>query len=482
MSRLPPRLSRVARRLQRSQERRPRLYYYPSPALSGFMVDMSLRQCVLAANRVGKTQHAAKKLADIMIEHPGTRARCVGPSEKRVDKVHAAYLHHFLREHLDPSCTYRHGKGFTNNEITLRNGSSCELMNFRQDPDTHASSSLHIVWIDEPPPPWVLTEAESRVFDTARRLDHPHGGSVWVTLTAVGRPTKWLKESVQQGIKDRAAGDGDGWSFYQVALSRANCPWYSDEQIAERVRQVGRTPWEYKQRIEGSWDGVSEGRRFASYQDRNLLSLHTGPRQGWPSGNPVRLIWAVDHGEGAGHSVWILLGYQIVSRTRWGVTIAIRALGDYTNAIRQSAAEEVRQVGERLAELGFSWRHVSWAVGDTNTTAKSEAAKTLNELFEIEIAKAMGLPPYRPAVEFRRANKGPDSVRSQIAVANQLFGLQVAPGVQALSVSEECYHLNESLSHWAGKEDDLKHAADAFRYGIDAIVADVGGDIVDLAA
>lgn len=455
----------ASRRLRRARQNRPRLFFQASPGLLGFMLDTSPRQCVVAANRVGKTYQAIKKLTDRMLATPGLRCRIVGPTTKRVNRVHGRYLAGFLRGFLAPGSRWNPGTGFNNfNLAVASNGSTCELLSYEQDPAAHASDSMDIVLLDEPPPPAHFTEAESRVFDV--------GGQVWVTLTAVGRPVEWFREVVEAGIADRKAGRGPGWSFYQFGLSRQNCPWYTEEQILERIREVSRTPWEYAQRIDGAWDGVSEDRRFATFDTPNLLTLGVKLVDAWPAPQQrVHLALSVDHGEGPGHSHWILFGWQVVSPDNGSTAnpeLYVRAIAEWTNARRMSARRESAAVRDRLAEVGVQLDMLSWVVGDTNALAKSETAKTLNELFEIEFARLMGADSAAPRLRVRPARKGPDSVQGGIAVCNALFDSQAGAG-PALQVSEACVGVVQSLRHWGGKDDELKHAADAFRYGVNEI-------------
>lgn len=454
---------------------RPRLFFECSPGLAEFMRDTSPRQCVVAANRVGKTYQAIKKLTDAMLARPGLRCRIVGPTTKRVNRVHGRYLHGFLKGFLAASSRWNPGTGFNNfNLAVATNGSTCELLSYEQDPAAHASDSMDIVLLDEPPPPAHFTEAESRVFDV--------GGQVWVTLTAVGRPVEWFKEVVEQGIADRKAGRGAGWSFYQFGLSRKNCPWYTEEQIEERRREVSRTPWEYAQRIDGAWDGVSEDRRFGTFDTPNLLLLTVGLTDAWPRPKKtVHLCLSVDHGEGPGHSHWVLFGWQVVRSTEYGPELYVRAIAEWTNDRRMSARREAAAVRDMLLAIGVRLEQLAWVVGDTNALAKSDTARTLNELFEVEFARLMGASVEAPRLRVRPASKGADSVDGQVAQCNGLFDAQ-AGKVPALQVSEACVGVVQALRHWGGKDDELKHAADAFRYGVKAIIDEVGWEPARLMA
>lgn len=413
-------------------------------------------------------------MARLMLAKPGARCRIVGPTTKVVNQVHGRYLHEFLRDELAPGCEWNQSTGFNGlNLCRLKNGSICQFMSYEQPMTAHASDELDACLLDEPPTTGVFTEALARVFSK--------NGALWVTLTAVGRPVKWLRQIVEAGVKDRGAGRGRGWSFYQIGLSAANCPWYDPQEIEEFVRDARRTPWNYAQRIEGAWDGISEERRFSSFTDVNVLPADVGPRQGWlVPGALVRLVLAVDHGEGAGHSHWLLLAWQVVRRTEYGCELTIRVIGEWTNPKRMSARKEAAAVREMVQSHGFQLTDIEWAVGDTNTAAKSEGARLLNDVFAAEFARLMGLPPGQ-GIEFRPAKKGPDSIDAGLAACNGLFDERVRSAktpdeIPSLLISEVAERTVECCSHWNGKEDGLKHGSDCLRYGVTAITREEGWD------
>jgi phage terminase large subunit-like protein len=458
---------RAARRLRRVPQDRPRLLFTPSPGLRAFYEEDARRSCVLAANRTGKTYHAIAKvaLAAILADRASepVRLRIMAPTNKLMNDTHGRYLEHFLRGHLERGSRWDSARGFTHgNKAVTVGGSTIQLNSYEQRPDAMASASLHGVLLDEPPPPGHFEEALARVFDT--------DGWVWMTFTAVNRPVKWLRAIVEDGVQ---AGD---WTFHQIGLSAANCPWYTEEQVQDRIREAARQPWSYRQRIEGAWEGVAIDRCFTGYSDRNQLLVHD-LRVGWPRSGRVYVCLSVDHGEGAGHSHWTLLAYQPVQiggRTE----AVIRVLSEWTNPERMSVEREARAVRDMVRAAGLELEHVSWAVGDTNSAGKSEGARSMNELFEQELAKLQGRKPDQPKILFRRALKGPDSVESQVARVNQLLDHTAeldgwsSPSLQI--VTSECGRVHDALSYWSGKDDDLKHAADSLRYGTIAICVEVG--------
>lgn len=471
------------KRLAQLPKRRPLLTFSPSPGLRGFWQDDAKRVCVLAANRVGKTRQAIAKLVKRMLEadRAGKPIRCrvVGPTNKVVNRTHARYMRDLLGDELAKGSNYTVSRGFNNENMAItRGGSTCEFCTYRQDPEDLASSSLHIVLLDEPPPPEHYDECCARVFDT--------DGEIWVTLTAVNRPVKWLKELVEQGVKERTKG-ARGWSFYQVPLSREACPWYRRTQIEEWKREARTRPWSYRQRIEAAWEGTSDARRFAAFEDRNQLAPFVLAGQGWPKpGAPIKLVLSVDHGEGPGHSHWVLLGYQVLGRTPYGPALYVRALTEWKNPRRMDVPQEARAVRDALRAIGVELEQVSFGVGDHNIASKSATARTLNELFTLAFAELLGVAPEHTELVFGPARKGAGSVEGQVAQCNALFAsfVTLADGkrMPALQIADGCEQVLEALRHWEGKNDELKHAADAFRYGLIAIIDEVGWEPAQLVA
>lgn len=469
-------------RLRRASHDRPRLFFTPSPGLLPFWEDDARRQCVLAANRVGKTYHAIAKVAKKVIEAEDEgrvlRLRITAPTNKMMYDTHGRYLELFLRGWLAKGSRWSPAKGFNNGNVAIaRGGSTIALNSYEQRVDAMASSALDGVLLDEPPPPGHYEEALARVMST-------HGW-VWATFTAVNRPVKWFRKIVEDGLKLAPGQTVPDWTFHQVALSHKTCPWYPEEWVQERIREAARQPWSYKQRIEGAWEGVAIDRSFTGYSDRNLLyttgsestgQKATGFKQAWPyPGKSVRVVLAVDHGEGAGHSHWILFAYQVVPGSR--PSVVIRAIGEWSNPSRMSVKAEAEAVQAMVIGAGLDLGCVSWAIGDTNSAGRSVGARSMNELFEQEFARLMGRNPNQPRFVFRSALKGADTIEPGIARVNQLLDeLPDVPGydLPCLQILDGCSRTVDALCYWSGKDDDLKHPADTLRYGVTSICAEVG--------
>lgn len=460
MSRLSAGLRLATRRINRAATTRPMLFFEPSPALRVFAASNEPRILVRAANRVGKTRHAAYKMARYMREHPGSRCRAVGPTNRQANNVLARYLNDFLKEDLRRGSYWTEGRGYNaNNTAVLGNGSICQIMSYEQAPDAHAGDELDVVWLDEPPTQPIFQETLARVLS--------RNGAVWCTLTAVGRPVKWLRQIVEA--------DDSPWNQHVVAFSREAAPWYSRKQVDDWLKEMTASPWQYAQRIQGAWEGVTDDRCLSAFSDSSVLPLSVGTRSGWEPGRQVHSALVVDHGEKAGHSAWLLFAWQVVRRTVSGPVLRIRILDEWTNPKRMSDRTEARAVADRVRANGLELGDLDFAVGDINSAGKSAGGRSLNESYELIFAEMMGRAG-APTLQFRPAIKGTDSINAGLIRCNQLLDSG------ALTVSEQCQQLVEAASHWAGKDDDLKHIIDALRYGVTAILEETGADPARIAA
>jgi len=119
------------------------MLFQPSPALVGFMRSTARRILVRAANRVGKTKHAAAKLATLMLERAGGRFRAVAVNYQQSIAVVGQYLANFLpADQLAPNCRFSLENGWTHQLIVLRNGTTCEIRSCEQAAISHAGSDL----------------------------------------------------------------------------------------------------------------------------------------------------------------------------------------------------------------------------------------------------------------------------------------------------------------------------------------------------
>lgn len=398
----------------------------PSPAFRNFIDGDDSQVAVRCANRTGKTRHAAYKVASYMVDHPGAKCRICGPSREQTHKVLGQYLHEFLAPWLSHRSYYVEGKGWNTNTIILRNGSTCQIKSYEDKPTTHAGDSLDIVILDEPPPRAHFAENQARTID--------RDGQFILTFTAVNRPVGWLRRIVE---------NEPGWVQYVAKLTSENCPWYSDEQMETFYSTFRSTPWQWAQRVEAEWEGITEGRVFSAFTQDNVTSRH-------PRGD-VRVGIGIDHGRVAGNQVAVLVAWR-------GTQIWV--VDEYRSSWGTTPEEDGAAILAMLQRRGVNPTEVKLAIGDTNT---SKAGWRVNELIEEAIKTQLrrkGFPPFR----IKGADKSPGSVDFGMRVLNH------AAHRGDLIVHEDCYHVIDSLRNWCGgtspgsTDAKLSHAADALRY------------------
>ena len=421
--RLSRRVSGSIRRIALGVSRNPLLHFVASPALAPFVADKHKRIFVRSANRTGRSRHAAKKLADAMLETPGLRCRAVAVNYKQATKVIGRYLYDFLpASAVEDDCHYTETRGWSHGLLRLKNGSTCQMMSSDQQPIAHAGDSLDIVWLDEVPPAEILDENIARVMDVE--------GVIWLTATPIGRPVGWLKELIEA--------EGSIWKQYVVEFSHENCPWYSAQQCANWIAEASASVWTYQQRILGAWEGTTVDRVFTGFDEASVLD--SLPDMEFTVG------LGLDHGELSGHEGCVLLA--------WNDTMVV-AVDEYVSEGRTSVEEDSKGILDMLKRHDLGLEHIHEVIGDVNSAGKGATRKgagfTVNELFEQELYKLTGL-----RVNITTPSKGPGSVDAGEWVINHAL-MQ-----RRLYTTEQTPQLNHCLRHYNGKKD--KHLIDALRY------------------
>ena len=406
--------------------------FKPSPAMTRFVDDDRKRIILRAANRVGKTRHAAFKLAMEMVQRPGLRCRAVGPNRQQTSQVLGRYLAEFLDPYLSERSYYKLGLGWNHNTIVLTNGSICQLKSYEDRPDTHAGDSLDLVILDEPPPQSIFSENLARTMDTE--------GQCILCLTPVGRPVAWLRDMVEK--------EGSPWTQYVAEFNHTTCPWYSEAQVLDWLDTMKASPWDYQQRALGAWEGITLDRLFAAFTEGRVSDTMPGDIL---SKTDLKVGIGIDHGQVSGHQIAILCLYSDSGH----VWVIDEAVGGDT-----APEEDATMLREMLRRNGIKPIEVDMAVADTNAAGKGWASYKVSELIEKAMAKQLGIAstPFR----LTKPYKGPGSVNWGLRIIN--YALRRGE----LSIHPRCRSVIECLTHWQGtkkgEDGEFSHAADALRY------------------
>jgi hypothetical protein len=431
------------------------LTFEPSPAFARLeeVATRGARILLRAANRVGKTRHVAWLVAKCMVRHPGFRARVVGPTGDHVHNVLGKYLAEFLLPYVAEGSYYVMAKGWNGGRarvIRLRNGSYCELKALADKPEAHSGASLHLVAFDEPPTLAHYTENAARLVDT---LDEGWGVMI-VAATMVNRPVQWLRDMVQGKEIDPGSGwtkHLSGWVQCVATFSRANCPWYSEEQVATWLETMNSSPWDYAQRVNAGWEGVTQSRIFVGVTADNFS-------QDVP-GSHVKVGIGIDHGDASGHQCAVLIAWRGTK---------VWAIDEHYNEEIQDPALDAKGMLAMLERHGIPPTSVDLGVGDIGNLTGFTGWR-VNEALQIELARQT----FSASAPFEIVN--PDKTRGSVDWGHRCINYAARRG--DVIIHPRCHRLGQSLRHWQGSkrgpDGDLSHMVDAFRY---ALVTAIGSD------
>ena len=402
------------------------ILFKPSPALVEFMGSKRRRILVRAANRIGKTRHAAAKLAKVMLETPNGRFRAVGVTYVQSISVVSRYLHEFLPPgSIEESCRYSLENGWTHQLIRLKNGATCEIRSQDQSAIAHAGSDLDGVWIDEIPPPDIYLESVKRVI--SRR------GWVWVTMTPIGRPVAWYRTLVEEA--------GSPFVQYVVEFSHANCPWYTEAQVNGWLAEAASAAWAYRQTVFGDWEGETLDRVFTGFDNDCVVTDDDLPSEAF------KLGIGIDHGEGIGRQVALL--------ALW-TDSTLYVIDEVVSTTQTTPEQDAKAILHALGAWGWTLTDVARIVGDINSAGKLGAGLKVNEVLADALSTQSKMRAR--AVTIAAPSKGKGSVLMGERTINAAFMRGT------LRVSTRCSKLLFALKNYSEGDEDLKHYIDALRY------------------
>lgn len=416
--------------------------------------DQARRILLRGPNRIGKTWHLCRLVARRLVDQPGARWRFVSPTNAHVQTVAGEYLADFLAPYLDVARSYyvpgRGWNGGRSREILLGNGSVCELRSGEDDMIAHSGSALDGVAMDEPPKREHLTENSARLMDRS--------GQMIIGATMVGRPVGWLRQMVEGEEPSPSSGrtvHGSGWVQYVARLDREHCPWYTQDQIDAWVRQWASAPWEYAQRVEGAWEGISDDRYLAAFSAACITTDEP------PTDRPISIGIGLDHGHAPGTEAAVLLVWWTDDRRRRRLLV----LDEAANDAGQTDEAIGRMVLDLLRRNGIDPYAVDEAIGDIG---KAGDGWRMNETVERGLLLAMGggRRPFR----FVTPDKSDQAYEWGLRVVN--YGL----GRGDLKVHQRCRRVTSAMQHWNGDISPRnmdKHWIDASRYVTVAALSDV---------
>lgn len=404
------------------------------------------RRLLIAGNQVGKTRALAAETWWLALgRHPSREVAAV-PNVGWVMcadlKAGWANFSAKMREVeppgvLEPSVAYDGARGYTYRSqkmLKLRNGSLIVGKSGSQEVMALAGATISYLVIDELPKQSHFSEALTRVAVS--------GGPCVMSFTPIGRPCDWLRHHCS-GNPDTGEPPIQEWDIHRIKLTPENCPHRSAESIEKQIESYG--PWEYAQRVNAAWEGVTTD-RWISFSEDNLF---TDPPKNVEA---IGLGW--DHGERPGASVCYLVAFD--GSKLW-------VLDEYVSQERNTPQAEAMEILEILKSWGIKPTQIDKAIGDSNSAGRLGLGLKVNELLERAFAHCAGSsrPPFPIGVPY----KGRGSVRTR---ARMLSSACVDGRFRVHA--ERCPGLVKSLRHWRGENNDLKHSYDAVSYIAEAFL------------
>tara|TARA_R110000824_G_scaffold197027_3_gene380338 strand:+ start:14008 stop:15393 length:1386 start_codon:yes stop_codon:yes gene_type:complete len=332
---------------------------------------------------------------------------------------------------LSPRCFYDDARGYTrggSKMIELKSGSLIIGKSGSQDQMALSGATIDWLGIDELPKQAHWGEARSRVA--------VNSAPVFMCFTPIGRPAEFLRDWVD-GNPDTGAPAREDWYLQRVILSAENCPHRDAESIENQIAGYG--PWEFAQRVEGAWAGVTTD-AWIAFTEENIFDD--------PPENIEAIGLGWDHGEKPGASVCYLVAWD-------GMRLWV--LDEYKSTERNTPKVEAKDIKAMVERWGINLHQIDEARGDSNSAGRLGLGFSVNELLERGFADALGKTraPFNIQVPWKGA--GSVKARARLLSHSCLDG--------SFMVSSQCKSLISALRHWRGESaSDFKHHFDAVGY------------------
>jgi len=437
--------AQVLREVTRRYRSDPLAFERPTPPQEDFHSDPSRRKQLRGPNQGGKTRAGVRELLWRMDGHhpyievrpPPSHFWVVCHSWKQSLTVQRK-IHELLPRHLVDWTTtsFSYKNGFSGQFLQFQNRSTAAIVTTGQGSLALASATLDGIWCDEPPPEHLWGELNARLL--ARQ------GDLWLTLTPIGRPVEWLKEKCEGSEADPAQ-----ISDRQFSLTVENCtpigsrrPFLSQANIDDITRSY--LPFERAQRLEGAWEGVSEGRVFEAWDPDRMVTTKN------PEGQ-VKLGVGIDHGGGVGRQAAVLVAVRRQAEGRGRIWVLDESVSDGMT----TPEDDARAILAMLDRNGVPFAAVDVWRGDRPYSGRRGVGSKSNQMLERVFRRLLKSPRLPCRIRTPKKFQGSVEYGSRVIHALMLH--------RDFWVTADCVYLVDALSHWDGGE-PYKDVVDALRY------------------
>jgi phage terminase large subunit-like protein len=440
---------------------------------------------VLGGNRASKTEWAAKRVAQTLINLKDARVWCLHTTNQSSIQMQQNVVYKYLpseyknlKKNKIQNVEYTQKNGFSDNTFILPNKSQCFFMNYAQKRDVIEGGEVDLIWCDELVPlDWI---------ETLRYRIVTRSGKLMVTFTPVTGYSPVVKEYVSGAkiIKHRESpllpdtvnvnGCPKGVMPY-VAKSHvrpAAVIWFHSElnpfNPFEQLKKTlaGKKSYEIKIRAYGWADNIT-GNQFPRFIDHvNILKEEDIPKEGtnYMVADPAGarnwfMIWGRVDQDG---NIYVYREWPDSSEGEWALPSADpdgkigtaqrsnagRSLADYKNLILDL------EDGEEISE-----RYIDPRAGGTKAVTEDGGVTLIDMLDEGENPMH-----FVPAAGVK--------IEQGVAMINDGFSydqnIEFSPlNKPKLYISEQCQNLIYCIKEWTGLDGEkgaTKDPIDCLRY------------------
>jgi len=440
---------------------------------------------VLGGNRASKTEWAAKRIVQTMINVKDARVWCLHTTNQSSIQMQQNVIYKYLpsefknlKKNKVQNVEYTQKNGFSDNTFILPNKSQCFFMNYAQKRDVIEGGEVDLIWCDELVPlDWI---------ETLRYRIVTRSGKLMVTFTPITGYSPVVKEFVSGAkitktresplLPDTVNVNGcPKGSMPYIARSHirpASVMWFHSElnpyNPFEQLKKTlsGKKSHEIKIRAYGWADNIT-GNQFPRFIDSiNVVKEQDIPSEGTnymvvdPAGaRNWFMIWAKATDDG---SLYVYKEFPDTSEGEWALPSADPD-GKIGTGQRSNAGRSLADYKELILELEgteeICERYIDPRAGGTKAVTEDGGVTLIDMLDDGEVPMH-----FIPAAGVK--------IDQGIAMINDGFSydqnIELSPlNKPKLYISDKCQNLIYCIKEWTGQDGEkgaTKDPIDCLRY------------------
>lgn len=424
-----------------------------------------------AANQVGKSRGAAKKLIKFIRRQGPYRNRRPGPvkilvvsfSKEQMEPFHQKIWELLPKDEISSRVEFEPGFGFRGKppRVTFTSGpgkgSVIVFATYKQGSRRVAGGTYDVVVCDEPLSERMWGELPPRVL-------HGNPGEIWVTFTPTpdSPDLTYLRDMVKRGeVREM----NTHLSLEAVRVmderGRAGRPLLTQEQIDAYTG--GLLELEKDMRLRGGWDIVSTKRALDKWGPHCVVASRP-PAGAW-------LMVGIDHGAASGRQAAALLA--VVGRNT--MTPRVWLMAETVGEGFTTPEMDAEAILAMLKSVGLNYDHVDEWIGDRASGMNRYEVRKSNTHLRVHLAAKLGRK-LEAVKEIPTPRKWDDSVTYGIRLINGVMGRfeqksEDGPKIPHFIVAPTCPKFIAAAGKWNwNMKAPEKDILDAVRYPLQLVI------------